>query len=97
MGTLTKLAISKVHKIELCSFLCTKLFQKRGHYSRGEIIQGGTLFKGGHYSSGDIIYGNMVFNMKIGLYLKEKRECLSKGLEIVYVIKSWPNLDILEE
>jgi hypothetical protein len=26
-------------------FLCTKLFQKRGHYSRGDIIQGGTLFK----------------------------------------------------
>ena len=25
--------------------LCTKLFQKRGHYSRGYIIQGGTLFK----------------------------------------------------
>ena len=26
-------------------FLCTKLFQKRGHYSKGDIIQGGTLFK----------------------------------------------------
>ena len=26
-------------------FLCTKLFQKRGHYSRGDIIQGGALFK----------------------------------------------------
>ena len=27
-------------------FLCTKLFQKRGHYSRGDIIEGGTLLKG---------------------------------------------------
>ena len=26
-------------------FLYTKLFQKRGHYSRGDIIQRGTLFK----------------------------------------------------
>ena len=26
-------------------FLCTKLLQKRGHYSRGDIIQGRTLFK----------------------------------------------------
>ena len=26
-------------------FLCTKLFKKRGHYSRGDIIQRGTLFK----------------------------------------------------
>ena len=31
-------------------FLSTKLFQKRGHYSRGDIIQGG----------GDIIKGNTV-------------------------------------
>ena len=30
-------------------FLCTKVFQKRGHYSRGDIIQGRTLFKEGHY------------------------------------------------
>ena len=27
-------------------FLCTKLFQKRGHYSRGDIIQGGDIFQG---------------------------------------------------
>ena len=27
-------------------YVCTKLFQKRGHYSRGDIIQGRTLFKG---------------------------------------------------
>ena len=26
-------------------FLCTKLFQKRGYYSRGDIIQGRTLIK----------------------------------------------------
>ena len=26
-------------------FLCTTLFQKRGHYSRGDIIQGRTIFK----------------------------------------------------
>ena len=26
-------------------FLCTKLFQKRGHYSRGDIIQERALFK----------------------------------------------------
>ena len=26
-------------------FLCTKLFQKRGQYSRGDIIQGRTLIK----------------------------------------------------
>ena len=26
-------------------FLCTKLFQKKGHYSRGDIIQGRTLFQ----------------------------------------------------
>ena len=26
-------------------FLCTKLFQKRGHYSRGDIIQGRILIK----------------------------------------------------
>ena len=26
-------------------FLCTNLFQKRGHYSRGDIIQGGILYK----------------------------------------------------
>ena len=44
MGTLTKLAISKVQKFD--PFLSTKLFQKRGtiqggHYSRGE----GALFK----------------------------------------------------
>ena len=26
-------------------FLCTKLFQKREHYSRGDIIQGRILFK----------------------------------------------------
>ena len=31
-------------------FLCTKLFQKRGHYSRGDIIQGRTLFKEIWYS-----------------------------------------------
>ena len=38
-GTLTKLEISKVNKIP---FLCTKFFfQKRGDYSRGNIIQGG--------------------------------------------------------
>ena len=43
-GTLPKLAISKVQKFEYyVPFLCTKLFQKKGHYSRG------TLFKGEHY------------------------------------------------
>ena len=73
------------------------LFYVLSFFKKEDTIQGGKLFKGGHYSSRDIIYGNMVFNMKIGIYLKEKRECLSKGLEIVYVIKSWPNLDILEE
>ena len=26
-------------------FLCTKLFQKRGNYSRGDIIRGRTIFK----------------------------------------------------
>ena len=41
--TLGKLAISKVPKFENVPFLCTKLFCKRGYYSRG------TLFKGGHY------------------------------------------------
>ena len=32
-------------KLNNVPFLCTKLFQKRGHYSKGDIIQGGTLFK----------------------------------------------------
>merc|ERR1712051_1103888 len=32
-------------------FLCTKLFQKRGHYSRGDIIQGRTLIKEIRYLS----------------------------------------------
>ena len=32
-------------------FLCTKLFQKRGHYSRGDIIQGRTLFKEIRYNT----------------------------------------------
>ena len=34
-------------------FLCTNLFQKRGHYSRGDIIQGRTLIKEIRY----VIYG----------------------------------------
>ena len=32
------------------TFLCTKLFQKRGHYSRRDIIQGKALFKEMWYS-----------------------------------------------
>ena len=35
----------KCKKLNNVPFLCTKLFQKRGHYSRGDIIQVGTLFK----------------------------------------------------
>ena len=35
----------EVQKFEWFSFFCTKLFEKRGHYSRGDIIQGRTLFK----------------------------------------------------
>ena len=36
-------------KFGTCKRTRHKLFQKRGHYSRGNIIQGRTLFKGGHY------------------------------------------------
>ena len=36
-------------------FLCTKLFEKRGHYSRGDIIQRGTLFKEIRYIAKKII------------------------------------------
>jgi hypothetical protein len=43
-GTLSKLAISKVQILNNVPFLCTKLFQKRGHYSRGDNIPGRKLF-----------------------------------------------------
>ena len=44
-GTLGKLAISKSKNLNNVPFLCTKLLQKRRHYSRGDIIQGRILFK----------------------------------------------------
>ena len=35
----------KCQNLNNVPFLCTMLFQKKGHYSRGDIIQGRTLFK----------------------------------------------------
>ena len=37
--------IQKSKNLNDVPFLCTKLLQKRGHYSRGDIIQGRTLIK----------------------------------------------------
>jgi hypothetical protein len=31
--------------LNIVPFLCTKLFQKRGHYLRGDIIQGRKLLR----------------------------------------------------
>ena len=43
-GILAKLAISNLN-LNNVPFLCTKPFQKRGHCSCGDIIQGRTLYK----------------------------------------------------
>ena len=47
-------------------FLCTKLFQKRGHYSRGDIIQVGTLLKAIWYSNicNMLSRNSLVFKLK---------------------------------
>ena len=73
-------------------FLCTKLFQKKGHYSRGDIIQGGTLFEEiryvfeNHSYQDVIIYSNSKFQavlLERGIreeYIKRKNTKLRKKI-----------------
>jgi hypothetical protein len=45
MSRALTMQFQKCKNLNNVPFLCNKLFQKRGHYSRGDIMQGNTVFK----------------------------------------------------
>ena len=61
-------------------FLCTNLFQKRGHYLRG------TLFKGGHYlrkySRFAFPLGSLIWKGLLGVFNSSKKQ--TKRINLMY-------------
>ena len=89
-------------------FLCTKLFFKRGHYSRGDIIQGRTLFMEIRYVYkifytwiGPLIFSfgskTLLFQFASTLVPNQQmlKVCSSKVLEVFVRVQRFSNIHAL--
>ena len=73
-------------------FLCTKGFQKRGHYSRGDIIQGRTLFK----EMRQLDFLQIAFDFKMGnLETRTKLANVNTLQDVVELIRNSKKIIIL--